>query len=194
MPSNAVSFAALRAIERRYRLPAGYLEAKVERRGRTRTAKGVAPIAPSERRRLAWHLPDDFPRRSAAEQEEILSWVREVVISGATDYRRFQAAASKTRYALRFVGLNAKLLGAGLTLPSARSSALTIAPERLRSEMANLRGEMTVTVALRAVSVGTEIRIEQHGIPDVIPQEACYLGWQESLRKLAKLVEPEINQ
>jgi uncharacterized protein YndB with AHSA1/START domain len=55
-------------------------------------------------------------------------------------------------------------------------------------------GEMKVTVTLRAVSVGTELSIEQEGIPDVIPPEACYLGWQESLRKLAKLVEPEINQ
>jgi ABC-type Fe3+-hydroxamate transport system substrate-binding protein len=55
-------------------------------------------------------------------------------------------------------------------------------------------GEMKVTVTLRGVSVGTELNIEQQGIPDVIPTEACYLGWQESLRKLAKLVEPEINE
>jgi uncharacterized protein YndB with AHSA1/START domain len=58
----------------------------------------------------------------------------------------------------------------------------------------NLPGEMTVTVTLKAVSVGTEIMIEQKGIPDLIPLEACYLGWQDSLRKLARLVEPEINQ
>jgi uncharacterized protein YndB with AHSA1/START domain len=57
----------------------------------------------------------------------------------------------------------------------------------------NLPGEMTVTVTLKAVSCGTEILIEQAGIPDIIPLESCYLGWQESLRKLAKLVEPEIN-
>jgi uncharacterized protein YndB with AHSA1/START domain len=55
-------------------------------------------------------------------------------------------------------------------------------------------GEMKVTVRLKAVSVGTEMTVEQEGIPDVIPPEACYLGWQESLRKLAKLVEPEINE
>ncbi|WP_399684910.1 SRPBCC family protein [Xenophilus sp.] len=54
-------------------------------------------------------------------------------------------------------------------------------------------GEMKVTVNLKAVSVGTEVHIEQQGVPDVIPAEACYLGWQESLRKLAKLVEPEID-
>lgn len=57
----------------------------------------------------------------------------------------------------------------------------------------NLPGEMTVTVVLKAVSVGTDIAIEQKGIPDLIPVEACYLGWQESLRKLAKLVEPDIS-
>jgi len=58
----------------------------------------------------------------------------------------------------------------------------------------NLPGEIQVTVTLKKVSVGTEIDIIQAGIPDVIPVEACYLGWQESLRNLAKLVEPEINQ
>ncbi|MEW6451913.1 SRPBCC family protein [Leptospira sp. severe_002] len=58
----------------------------------------------------------------------------------------------------------------------------------------NLPGEMKVTVELKQVSVGTDISIVQEGIPDVIPPEACYLGWQESLRNLARLVEPEINQ
>lgn len=58
----------------------------------------------------------------------------------------------------------------------------------------NLPGEMRVTVTLKAVSMGTEINIEQEGVPDLIPPEACYLGWQESLYKLARLVEPEINQ
>lgn len=57
----------------------------------------------------------------------------------------------------------------------------------------NLPGEMKVAVTFKAVSVGTELTVEQQGVPDVIPAEACYLGWQESLRKLAKLVEPEIN-
>ena len=56
----------------------------------------------------------------------------------------------------------------------------------------NLPGEMNVTVALKEVSVGTEVNIRQEGIPDAIPAEACYLGWQESLTLLAKLVEPEI--
>ena len=58
----------------------------------------------------------------------------------------------------------------------------------------NLPGEMQVTVTLKNVSVGTDLNIEQAGIPDVIPAESCYLGWQESLKNLAQLVEPEINQ
>lgn len=58
----------------------------------------------------------------------------------------------------------------------------------------NLPGEITVTVVLKPVSVGTDIRIEQTGIPDPIPVEACYLGWQKCLLKLAKLVEPEISE
>ncbi|ESX48742.1 MULTISPECIES: SRPBCC family protein [unclassified Mesorhizobium] len=58
----------------------------------------------------------------------------------------------------------------------------------------NLPGQIEVTVLMKKVSVGTELDITQAGIPDVIPAEACYLGWQESLRNLAKLVEPEINQ
>ena len=58
----------------------------------------------------------------------------------------------------------------------------------------NLPGEMRVTVTLKPVSVGTEIDIVQEGIPDAIPAEMCHLGWQDSLRNLASLVEPEINQ
>ena len=56
----------------------------------------------------------------------------------------------------------------------------------------NLPGEIQVTVTLTKVSAGTEIHIEQAGVPAVIPAEACYVGWQESLALLAKLVEPEI--
>lgn len=56
----------------------------------------------------------------------------------------------------------------------------------------NLPGEMRVTVVLTKVSCGTEITIVQEGIPEVIPAEMCYLGWQESLIQLGTLVEPEI--
>ena len=56
----------------------------------------------------------------------------------------------------------------------------------------NLPGEMQVTISLKAVSCGTEIAIVQEGVPAVIPAEACYLGWQDSLLQLAALVEPDI--
>jgi uncharacterized protein YndB with AHSA1/START domain len=56
----------------------------------------------------------------------------------------------------------------------------------------NLPGEMHVTVSLRPVSCGTELHVLQEGIPEAIPTEACYLGWQESLTLLAQLIEPEI--
>jgi len=57
----------------------------------------------------------------------------------------------------------------------------------------NLPGEMQVTVTLKKVSCGTELTIVQEGVPDVIPAEQCYLGWQESLAQLAKLADPEIR-
>lgn len=61
-----------------------------------------------------------------------------------------------------------------------------------RFEDPNLPGEMLTTITLKKVSVGTELTIVQENVPAVIPPEACYLGWQESLKLLAKVVEPEI--
>lgn len=73
-----------------------------------------------------------------------------------------------------------------------------VANERIRYtdkfDDPNLPGEMHVTVVLTAVSCGTELHIEQSGIPEVIPAEMCYLGWQESLVQLANLVEPDIPE
>ena len=72
-----------------------------------------------------------------------------------------------------------------------------VANERIRYtdtfEDPNLPGVLEVTVSLQAVICGTEVHITQTGIPDLIPLEMCYLGWQESLEQLAKLVEPEIS-
>jgi uncharacterized protein YndB with AHSA1/START domain len=75
---------------------------------------------------------------------------------------------------------------------------LELAPnERIRYtdkfDDANLPGEMQVTITLKKVSCGTELNVVQEGVPEVIPPEMCYLGWQESLVLLAKLVEPEIQ-
>ena len=63
-----------------------------------------------------------------------------------------------------------------------------------RFESPGLPGEMQVTITLKKVSVGTELHVLQEGVPDAIPAEACYLGWQESLTLLAKLVEAEIKE
>lgn len=75
---------------------------------------------------------------------------------------------------------------------------LELAPnERIRHtdkfDDPSLPGEMRVTISLKKVSCGTEVNIVQEGVPEVIPPEACYLGWQESLILLAQLVEPEIQ-
>ena len=56
----------------------------------------------------------------------------------------------------------------------------------------NLPGEMTTSITLKPVSCGTELNIVQEGVPEMIPPEACHLGWQESLAQLAQLVEPDI--
>lgn len=73
-----------------------------------------------------------------------------------------------------------------------------IANERLRYtdvfDDPNLPGVMQTTITLRTVSVGTELQVVQEGIPEMIPPEACYLGWQESLQLLTLLVEPEIRE
>ena len=61
-----------------------------------------------------------------------------------------------------------------------------------RFDAPNLPGEMQTTVTLKKVSCGTELNVVQEGVPDVIPAEACYLGWQDSLDLLTQLVEPEI--
>jgi uncharacterized protein YndB with AHSA1/START domain len=63
-----------------------------------------------------------------------------------------------------------------------------------RFDDANLPGMMQTTVSLREVSCGTEMTVVQEGIPDVIPVESCYLGWQDSLALLAKLVEAQISE
>lgn len=101
-PNSLLSFEMLTRIEHRYRLPEGYLRAKLDIVGRAPRRHDLAALSAAERRRLSWHLPGDFDRRPAAEQAEILEWVRTVVISGSTDYRRYQMEAMKVRFALKF--------------------------------------------------------------------------------------------
>jgi len=99
----------LARIERRYQLPTGYFRAKLPNRAHApRGHRNLEGISASERRRLAWHLPDDFDRRTPAERAEIVGWIRRVIITGSTEYRRFQAQALKHRYALRFPELTGR--------------------------------------------------------------------------------------
>ncbi|MBL0374360.1 hypothetical protein JJB09_20300 [Rhizobium sp. KVB221] len=102
-PRTVDSLEVLASFERRYRLPAGYFKAKLPHKSRAASGYELgSDISAAERRRLVWHLPDDFNTLPLGKREEILEWVRRVIISGSTDYRRFQASASKQRYAIRF--------------------------------------------------------------------------------------------
>lgn len=84
-PRTAASFASVALIEHRYRLEAGYLSSRLDRH---RAIGGQAPtgVSRAEARRLAWHLPDDFIRRTPSEQAEIIEWVGTTVLSGGTAY------------------------------------------------------------------------------------------------------------
>jgi hypothetical protein len=143
-PRTVASFRVLGRIERRYRLPKGYFAAKLAHRTRALVGHQLAGIAASERRRLAWHLPEDFETRPVAEREEILQWVRTVVVSGATDYRRYQALAMKSRYGIRFPALsknNRRAVDADEIEESTDTdlpSASVVAPSALSAEMAEL--------------------------------------------------------
>ncbi|WP_279483833.1 hypothetical protein [Aureimonas sp. SK2] len=163
-PRSVVSLQALDCIEDRYKLPEGSLRAKLPHPARAARGHALAGLPASERRRLAWHLPDDFARRTAAEQDEILAWVRTTIISGSTDYRRYQAAAQRQRFAVRFKALNGtgRWTGTRKTRAPAREDAprpaidfddgeaivsmVVDAPERLQREMTELLRFKTATL------------------------------------------------
>jgi len=160
-PTTVDSFAILAAIERRYLLPRGYFKTKLPHKSRAAQGNVVSGVSASERRRLAWHLPDDFSDRSLEEQEKILQWVRSVVISGSTDYRRYQAAAAKQRYAVRFRSAqfprttseqSRKIVeddegDPGADVDVELVSAVLVAPPHLEREMAELLSFKTSTLA-----------------------------------------------
>lgn len=154
VPRSIQSLSILTRIERRYRLPNGYFRSKLPHQ--TRAARGhiLSEASPSERRRLAWHLPDDFNQRSIEEQEEILSWVKKVIITGSTNYRAFQAAAVKTKYSIRFRSIqkrrhpiaNKLQRRTDDDLDSELVSTVVDAPEALDTEMKNLLQFKTSTL------------------------------------------------
>jgi len=169
VPRTTASLAILARIARRYRLADDYFRNKLPNPSRACTGHSLPGVSGAERRRLAWHLPDDFNQRSRAEREEILAWVREVVISGATDYRRFQAEALKHRYAIRFTGVAADYapdardcdpdefdtVDAAPDDPDLRRGAMR-APPRLDREMSELLRFKTSTL--------TDIGFQRQGV------------------------------
>ncbi len=154
VPRSVASFDILRRIKRRYRLNEGYFKEKLPHQARSLYGHDLGEISPAERRRISLHLPDDFSSLPFTKREENLDWVRRVIISGSTEYRRYQAAASKQRYAIRFPGvtyggsaLSARSLAsvAGANQSQAAEfddpdllSGVVDAPPRLAMEMADL--------------------------------------------------------
>jgi hypothetical protein len=140
-PRTAQSMAILARIEDRYGLPAGHFKARLPHPGRATAQQPAKGIDAAESRRLAWHLPDDFASRPAAERREILRWIRANVLKGTTGYRRYQAAAMKERFALKFerpgdhpgAPTRNRMTGAKI-----RPSAALLAPPHLQDEMASL--------------------------------------------------------
>jgi hypothetical protein len=125
IPRSVESLDLLARIERRYRLPKGYFAAKLPHQARAATGHDVGALSAIERRKLAWHLPDDFNSRPAEERQQIIDWVQRVIISGATDYRRYQQAAVKQRFSIRF---------RDLTYGSDWSAALAPYPDEIDAE------------------------------------------------------------
>lgn len=139
-PQTAASLKTLAAIEHRYRLEPGYFVGRMRRRGAIRH-QTPQMISASESRRLAWHLPDDFLSRTATEQAEIVEWVRKHIISGGTEYRRYQSEAARHRFGFRFDGNGASWLQA---------------PAQLSQEIAALRRFKSSTL--------TDIGFERSGV------------------------------
>ncbi len=166
-PQTPASLQVVDLIEDRYRLPQGYLRSRVTH-GRAVSGHSLPDIGVAERRRLAWHLPDDFNARTAGEQAEILAWVRSSVLSGGTAYHRYHAEVSKHRFAIRFEGV---VEGVPLRSGQKLSSRPEFAPPpRLAREMADLLRFKTRTL--------TEVGFQRSGVwgPETASQKVEHLG------------------
>lgn len=146
LPRAAISLEILGRIERRYRLPEGYFSAIAGTPDRAPGDFNLEGVTHAERRRLVWHLPDDFNHRSRQEQAEILDWVRNVIVSGSTDYRRYQAAMMRQRYAVRFTCVSGSRRKSSIA-QTPEDSGIIIAPKRLNDEMAAILKFKTATFA-----------------------------------------------
>ena len=176
-PRAIESLKILDRIEKRYRLPIGYFKAKLPHPARSAVGHRVANVGAAERRRIAWHLPDDYNSRCAAEKEEILVWVRKVIVTGSTEYRQFQANAIRQRYAVRFSSLadcrdwskkndSNSEVNDGDSIDSDKNCSTRVieAPAHLAAEMADLLKFKTSTltaVGLQRVGVWGEATVRQ---------------------------------
>ena len=182
-PRSVGSLAVLARIERRYRLPEGYFAAKLPNPARAATGHRVGEIDPAERRRLAWHLPHDFNSRPPEERQAILDWVQRVIVSGATDYRRFQRQATRQRYAIRFPGLAYGGISSTTSFAAAAddatahdfpdpdlNSGVVDAPPLLAQQMAALLRFKTATL--------TQIGLQRNGVwgEETAQQKIEHLG------------------
>jgi len=164
MPQSSRSMAILMWIERRYRLPVGYFKAKFSHPARATIGPRRKGISSAEQRRLAWHLPDDFDQRPKKERDSILDWVRTAIITGATDYRRFQAEAMKHRYAIRFPALAGRIDAPSSFCDDEQHifdgdpelTGTVVAPPRLAREMSDLVAFKTSTL--------TSIGFQRNGV------------------------------
>lgn len=101
-PRSLQSYKILNRIEVRYNLPIGYFKKNLSNPTLASTGFDNLGIKPSRQRRVAWHLPDDYKDRSVADKKKILEWIEKTIISGATDFRKYQSESSKHPYGLRF--------------------------------------------------------------------------------------------
>ena len=166
-PQTPASLKVVDLIEVRYRLTRGYLRSRIAH-GRAVSGHSLPEVGVAERRRLAWHLPDDFNSRTASEQAEILAWVRSSVLSGGTAFHRYHAEVSKHRFAIRFEGL---VEGAPLRSGQKLSASPEFAPTpRLAREMSGLLGFKTRTL--------TEVGFQRSGVwgPETASQKVEHLG------------------
>lgn len=159
-PRGATSLRILAALERRWQLRPGYFRDKLPHPGRMISDAACLPLPISERRRMGWHLPDDFAQLPLAKRQEIEAWVRSVILSGHTDYRRYQAEAMKQRFALQFSGTGGAVelkpgpaLEERLADPGARQAGRPLgaapAPPALDEEAGDLLAFKTATLSSR---------------------------------------------
>lgn len=139
VPRGALSVEILRRIEVRYGLEEGYLKMKLPHQGRALIGHETGLfVGPAERRRLAWHLPDDFNELPAEKQAEIIRWVRDNIISRTTDYRRYQADTISESFGIRFPALERR--------EARKKSRRRSAPSALAGEMHDLVRFKTATL------------------------------------------------